>query len=171
VKVGLQREVRVIGSALLLPLLLAPTPKAKEVTAEEKAAFLQLLTTLESGGEFFTEEAVKKAAPHTRVLLSLTAKDIEKYDVYPFLALSRSLCELKEPREYAVKHFGKIAHPIMRVFWAIILFDAKAASPEIVKFLRAALANEKAAEFISGMVGPEFEDFKKRVKDYPLKEK
>jgi hypothetical protein len=52
----------------------------KAVTDEEKKEFLKLLATLPTRGEFFAKEAIPKAAPHTRVLLALTEKDLEKYD-------------------------------------------------------------------------------------------
>src|SRR5262249_25955990 len=105
-----QEEVMNVAM-LVLALAAAPSQAEKEVTAAEKKAFLELLAKLPTKGEFFTDEAVQKAAPHTRVLLALTEKDVGKNDIYPFLALSRGLLDRKEQREYGVKYFVKIAHP------------------------------------------------------------
>jgi hypothetical protein len=164
--------------ALLMLAAAAPAPAAKGVTCAErvftraeKETFFRLVRTLPTSGEFFTDEAVKKAAPHTGVLLALTEKDLEGYDMYTFLALSRGLCDLEGPRSYAVKHFGGIAHPEMKLSWAVMLFDEKAATPEVVRFLRAALKSKEQAEFLSQVCGPKFEAFKKQVQDYRRKEK
>ena len=56
----------------------------------EKKAFLDLLKTLPTRGEVFTDESVKTAAHQTHVLLALTEKDLveQGYDIYPFLVLS-----------------------------------------------------------------------------------
>jgi hypothetical protein len=70
------------------------------------------------------------------VLFALTEKDIAKYDIYPFAAISRGLCDQKKHRDYAVRHFAEIRHPDLKLFWGAILFDAGAASPETVHFLR-----------------------------------
>ena len=157
---------------LVLALALSPSQAEKKVTATEKKAFLELLAKLPTMGEFFTDEAVRKAFPHTRVLLALTPKDVEKYDnIYPFLALSRGLLGHKEQREFGVKHFSTIAHPEIKLFWGTVLFDEKAASPEIVTFLRAALESKEQSKLLSEMLGPSFEDFKKQVKEYKFKQK
>ncbi len=142
------------AAILLLVLAAAPSQAEKEVTATEKKAFLKLLAKLPTRGEFFTDEAVQKAVPHTRVLLALTQDDLAKYDIYPFLALSRGLLDRQEQREYGVKHFGKIAHPMIKLFWGSVLFDAKAASPEIDTFLRAALESKEQAQLLSEILGP-----------------
>jgi len=162
-----------LGVALTICLAILPTFQgAKAVTAAEKKAFLELINALPSKGEFFTDEAIDKAAPHTRVLLALTEKDIKGYDLYPFLALSRGLLDRKEYRTYGVKHFAEIAHPEIKLFWGVVLFDEKVASPEIVKHLKAALDSKEQSEVLSQLVGPGlFDDFKKRVREYPLKEK
>jgi hypothetical protein len=156
---------------LMMSLILAAPQEEKEVSAAEKQAFLELLPTLPRKGEFFAEEAIDKVAPHIRVLLALTPADIDKYDLYPFLALSRGLIDRKEQRAVGVKHFEKIAHPTMKLAWGAMLFNEKAVSAEIVTFLRAALTRKEDAAVLEMMVGPGFADFKKRVRDYPLKEK
>jgi hypothetical protein len=156
---------------LLLILAAAPLEAEKDVTAAEKKAFLELLAKLPARGEFFTEEAINKSVPYTRVLLAFTEKDIEKRDIYPFLALSRGLLDRKKQQEYGVKHFGKIAHPTIKLLWGSVLFDEKAASPEIVAFLRMALESKEQAKLLSQMLGPNFEDFKKRVTEYKVKMK
>jgi hypothetical protein len=159
------------ATTLVLALALAPSQAEKEVTGAEKKAFLELLAGLPTKGEFHTDEAVQKAAPYTRVLLALTPKDIEKHDIYPFLALSCGLLDLKGPREYAVKNFGKIAHPEIKLAWGVGLFHAKAASREVVAFLSSALESTEQAKLLAEMLGPDFEDFKKRLKESTIKEK
>jgi hypothetical protein len=149
---------------LLLALAVAPPPAEKEVTAAQKKTFLELLARLPTRGEFFAEEAVNRAAPHTRVLLALTREDVGKRDLYPFLALSRGLLDRKDQREYGSKHFATIAHPTLKLAWGMILFNEKAASPEIAQFLQMALESREQAGLLSQMLGPDFEDFQKRIK-------
>ena len=154
-----------IGLVLGVGLVVA-APQEEKVTAAEKKEFLKLLKSLPTKGEFFTDEAIDKAAPYIRVLLALDAKDLEGYDLYPFLALSGGLLERKKQRDYGVKHFATIAHSTLKPFWAVVLFDKKAASPEIVKYLQAALESEEQSRFLSEIVGPDFDKFKKRMKEY-----
>jgi len=49
-----------------------------------KKEFLKLLSKLPTKGEFFTDEAVKTAIPHTRALLALTEKDWRSTIFIPF---------------------------------------------------------------------------------------
>jgi hypothetical protein len=171
---------------LVVSLFITTGQEAISATADEKKRFLNLLAELPHAGEFYTDESVTKAAPYTRVLLSLTdedlrrfvaerekidAKDVKDPDLYPFLALSRGLLDREGPREYGVKHFGEIAHPVIRLAWAVMLFNEKAASPEIVKYLRSALESKERSKVLTQMLGPDFEDFKRRVKEHPLKKK
>jgi hypothetical protein len=136
-----------------------PQPE-KAVTAAEKKEFLKLLATLPTRGEFFAEEAITKAAPYTRVLLALTQKDLAKYDLYPFFALSAGLMGHKEARQYATANFGKIAHPRLKLGWAIMLFRHGKAPSEVVPYLRKALDSEPEGSF---GLGPGFQDFKDDV--------
>jgi hypothetical protein len=151
------------ASVLVVLLALGPAQTEKAVTDAEKEEFLQLLSKLPTKGEFFTKDAVTKAEPYTRVLLALTEKDLEKRDLYPFLALSSGLAGRKEPRQYATTNFDKIAHPTMKLAWAAMLVRESPPSPEIVTFLRKALDSKEDAKRLSEMLGPEFEDFKERV--------
>ena len=48
-----------------------------------------------------------------------------------------------------------------------MLFDAGAASPGVVRFLRDALESEAQAKVISEFTGPDFEGFRKRVLAHP----
>jgi hypothetical protein len=158
-------EEDLMSALLLLAILtLGQAQPEKPVTDADKKAFLELLAKLPTKGEFFTEEAVTKAAPYTRVLLALTEKDLEKRDLYPVLALSRGLIDRKEPRQYGITHFAKIAHPTIKLFWASLLFEDKPPSWEIIKFLRQALDAKEDARTLSAMAGPGFEDFKERVR-------
>lgn len=156
--------------SLVLPFpLVGQEPKQersiKDVTAAEKKAFINKVSALPTRGEFFTDKSVKKAAPDIRVLLALTPEDLGQRDIYPFRALRRGLCDLKESRRYALRHFGEIAHPDLRLSWAVMLFDGNAASPEIIAYLKAALRSDKQSKTLAELTGPDFTDFKKRVSE------
>ena len=155
--------------AILLTVFLAfgSGQAADQVSDAQKKEFINLLKKLPTDGEFYTEKAVKKAGPYLPVLFALTEKDIEKYDIYPFAAISRGFADQKEHREYAAHHFAEIRHPVLKLFWASLLFDEGPTSPEIVKFLRSALESNDQARLLSEMVGPQFEDFKRRVLAHP----
>lgn len=128
-----------------------------------KSRSSSICSTLPLKGEFYTDDAVKKAAPYLSVLLALTEKDIENYEIYPFLAISRGLCDHQEHRDYVVRNFAKIKHPKLKLFFTVILFDSHEASPEIHKFLRDALVSKEQAPLLAEILGPEFESFQKRV--------
>src|SRR5262245_48589405 len=123
-----------------------PQPE-KAVTAAEKKEFLKLLATLPTRGEFFAEEAIPKAAPYTRVLLALTEKDLAKYDLYAFMALSAGLVGHKDARQYATANFGKIAHPQLKLSWAIMLFRQGKPPSEVVPYLRKAFDTLPESKF------------------------
>jgi hypothetical protein len=150
----------------------------EETTAAEKKEFIELLRRLPAHGEFFTDDSVKQAAPKIRVLLALTPSDIGKDgEIYPYGAVSRGLCDVKEPHDYALRHFAKIAHPQMQLLWAVMLFDikapspAKTASPEIVAYLKAALKSKEQAKMLEEMTGPEVASFKKCVEEAKVEKK
>jgi len=144
-------------------LIFAPGQGSDQFSEVRKKEFIELLRVLPTKGEFYTEEAVVKAGPYLPVLLALTEKDIEKYDIYPFAAISRGLCDRREHRAYVVRSFAKIRHPKLKLFWGAMLFDSSAASPEIERFLRAALASQEEAKLLSEMLGPQFKSFQKRL--------
>ena len=178
----MQSAVWRLSTILGFVLVMNPVacPEGKPVSVEEKTAFLKLLETLPFKGEFPTDEAIDLVIPQTRVLLALTRKDIEqrakelggKHDdfMYRLLAVSYGLLDRKEPREHGVKHFAKIAHPEIKLAWAVGLFDRKAVSSEIVQFLRTALESKEQIKLLERLLGPDFDDFKKRVKEYPVKD-
>lgn len=153
-----------IAALLTTFLLFAPSQVTAQISDAQKNSFIELLKTLPQKGEFFTEEAVTKAEPYLPVLLALTEKDIEEYDVYPFLALSRGLCNQRKHRDYATHHFSEIRHPELKLFWGSILFDEGPSSPEIVRFLREALECEKQSRILAEMLGPNYRLFQRRVK-------
>jgi hypothetical protein len=157
-------------TAALLMLLLALTPyqTANRISDAKKKEFIKLLRTLPFEGEFYTEEAVEKAGPYLPVLFAITEKDIKTYDIYPFAAISRGLFDQKRHRDYAVRHFSGIRHPVLKLLWASMLFDeAGAASPEIVQFLKDALGSNDRTKVLSQIVGPNFENFRRRVMSHP----
>jgi hypothetical protein len=156
-----------IAAILTILLVLTPSQASSQISEAQKKEFIELLKTLPHKGEFFTDKAVEKAGPYLPVLFALTEKDIEKLDIYPFAAISRGLCNQKKHRDYAVHHFAEIRHPELKLFWGAMLFDAEAISPEIVRFLKDALESPEQAKLLSEIIGPEFEDFKSRVKAYP----
>jgi len=153
-----------IGSILSILLVLAPyQAPAQQISDAQKKVFLNLLKGLPQKGEFFTDDAIKTAGPYLPVLLALTNKDIEGYDIYPFAALSRGLCDIKEHRQYATAHFGEIRHSGLKLFWAAMLFNEGNPSTEIVHFLKDALKSEAQARLLDEVTGPNFADFKARV--------
>jgi hypothetical protein len=155
--------------ALLLTLFLAFTPARAGQGALDarKKEFIDLLKTLPTKGEFYTEEAVRRASPYLPSLFSLTEKDIEGYDFYPFIAISRGLGDHKEHRSYAVAHFAEIRHPGLKLFWAAMLFDSGDISPEIVRYLRDALDEPEQADLLAQLVGPGFKSFRRKVGAHP----
>jgi hypothetical protein len=153
-----------IAALLTTFLLFAPSQTTTQISDAQKKTFIELLKMLPHKGEFFTDEAVTKADPYLPVLFALTEKDIGEYDVYPFLALSRGLCNQRKHRDYATRRFAEIRHPDLKLFWGSMLFDEGASSPEIVRFLREALESEKQSQILAEMLGPNYQAFQRRVK-------
>ena len=148
----------------LAALLIFAGQGTDQVSEARKKEFIELLRALPTKGEFYTDEAVVTAGPYLPTLLALTKEDIEKYDIYPFAAISRGLCNHPEHRTYVVRNFAKIRHPELKLFWAAMLFDSGVATPEIKKFLRDALESKEDAKLLSEMLGPAFESFRKRIR-------
>jgi hypothetical protein len=153
---------------LFLALTIAVQGQATEitkVTPQQKKAFLELMTKLPSRGEFYTNEGVQKAAPFLHVLLSLDKKDITEDHYFAILALSRGLHDSrKEHREFAVKNFEKIPHPVIKISWAIMLFRfSREVTPEVTRYLRDSLDDNERMEFIRSMLGPEFAAVRKQI--------
>jgi hypothetical protein len=157
----------------MILLVLAPGLGSSQISDSQKQEFLNLLKVLPSKGEFYTDDAISKAGPYLPVLLALTEKDIEEYDLYPFLAVSRGLCDHQEHRDFAIRNFSTIKHPTLKLFWAVILFDSKEGSSadEIHQFLKDALASKEQSKMLSEMIGPEFESFRSRVLSPSIRKK
>lgn len=69
--------------SFILLTLLVITPQqapASQISEAQKKDFLNLLKTLPTKSEFFTDDAIKTAGPYLPVLFALTDKDIEGYD-------------------------------------------------------------------------------------------
>jgi len=156
-----------IASILAIVFALTSCQAVGRVSDAQKKTFIELLKTLPTKGEFYTEESVKKAAPYLPVLIALTEKDIEMYDIYPFLALTSDLFENKEHRKFAARYFSEIRHPMLKLSWGAMLFDRKSSSPQILRFLRDALESEEQTKLLSEIYGPEFEKFEVRLKAHP----
>jgi WD40 repeat protein len=150
---------------LITTVILAIQPAT--TAQDSKKEFIELLKTLPTKREFYTEEAIRKAGPHLPVVLSLTERDIEKHDFYAFAAISSGLGSHKEHRVYVLRHFADIRHPDLKLFWAAILFKANDVSSEVVHYLSDALNETKRAELLAGMVGPDFKFFKRKVRSHP----
>jgi hypothetical protein len=153
-----------LAALLTILLLFVPSQATDHISDAQKKSFIELLKTLPVKGEFFTDDAIEKAGPYLPVLFALTERDIEKYDIYPFGALSRGLCDQKKHRDYATRHFAEIRHSELKLLWGAMLFDAGSSSPEVVRFLRGALASEKQSQILAEMLGPDYQAFQKRVK-------
>lgn len=153
-------------AAILAIFLAVTTSQAlspSQVSSARKDEFIALLKKLPTEGEFYTKESVGKAAPYLPVLFALTEKDVAKLDLYPFLAISRGLCDREDSRAYAAHHFADIRHPKLKLFWGAMLFDERDSSPDIVEFLRRALGSKEQSRWLAEALGPEFENFKRRV--------
>ena len=144
-----------------------PQSPRNQVSEAQKKEFIELLETLPSNGEFFTDDAVKTAGPYLPTLLALTEQDIKEYNIYPFLALSRGFCDNKEYREYATAHFAEIRHPMLKLGWAVMLFDEEPPPPRIVKFLRDALKSTEQANTLGRIIGPGWFGFLRRLDAAP----
>lgn len=168
----IQRLVLILLALTLTPIHAGHSvvyPQGRqEVSDAQKTEFIELLKTLPSKGEFYTEEAARRAGPYLPVIFSLTEKDIEKYELYPFVAISVGISADKERRAYALSHFADIRHPQLKLFWAALLFDRKEVSPEIVHCLRDALDSDVQAGELKLMIGPEFKFFKRAVRQHPF---
>ena len=151
------------AAVLTILLLLAPIQASSKISASQKQEFLEILTTLPTRGEFYTDDAVQKAGPYLPVLLSLTEKDVEGHDIYRLAAISRGLCDVEDHREYASRHFSEIKHPQLKLLWAAMLFEAGVPSPETRNFLRIALASKNQSQLLSDTLGPSFDSFRDRV--------
>jgi len=150
-------------TANLLAVVLVFGQGLHQVSTSDKSEFIGLLRTLPTKGEFYSEEAVRKAGPYMPTLFSLTEADIRKYDFYQFGAISRGLCDQKDQRDYAVHHFEEIRHPKLKLLWAVMLFNSGVASPEINEFLKKAVSSKDQSKVLAKMIGPKFQSFKKRV--------
>lgn len=160
------KQIAYVTIFILLFFSSAESQTGNEISNVQKEDLIKLMKTLPVKGEFFTDEAIDKAQNSLPVLFAFTEKDLEQYDIYAFLALSRGLADRKNHRDYAVEHFLEIQHPILKLFWGAFLFDEEVASPAIVRFLQDALKAEKQAIILSEMLGPKYEDFNQRVNNY-----
>jgi hypothetical protein len=153
---------------LLVGLALGLGQASKDVTDADKQAFFKLLPNLPTqpaghGPPVFTKEALKKAAPLAPVLFALTQKDLQKDETLMVTILTWQLAGVEEARQYGIKNFASIAHPSIKLWWSVGLFEAKAAPPEVVIFLRKALEAGAADKEEWFGYGPHFQEFKERV--------
>jgi hypothetical protein len=144
-----------------------------KVTSREKQAFLKLLKTLPTRGEFFTEEGVARAAPFLHVILAMEKKDLPDGDYYALLALSRGLHDAKkEHREFAARNYAKIPDTTVKLCWGLVLFQySKEVTPEIVRDLRESLNDRARLAIVRSLTGPDFEAVRKQILAKPAKPK
>jgi hypothetical protein len=155
---------RALGRVTLIALLVAvPGFASAQVSDAQKAAFIALLKTLPTDGEFYADAAVTRAEPYLPVLFALTEANLQPFDSYPFVAISRGLSERAKPRAYAIRHFADIQHPLLKLGWAVLVFNERCASPEMVRFLRTVLDSPPQAALLAEMAGPDFERMKARI--------
>jgi len=105
----------------------------------------------------------RRPVPIYQSCLPFSEEEVKQYDIYPFAAISRGLCDREKDRKYAIAHFADIRHPELKLFWGAMPFDADSSSPDIVSFLKEALNREGDAKVLADIVGPKFKDFKARV--------
>lgn len=159
---------KILISIIIVALTLSPITAAQEISDAQKKEFFELLKTLPSKGEFYTEEAGRRAGPYLPVLFALTEKDVDRDALYAFVAISVGIATDKERRAYAVAHFAEIRYPDLKLFWAAMLFNLQEVSPAIVHYLRDALNSEAQDGVLRSMVGPEFKFFKRAVRKHPF---
>ncbi len=132
--------MKMASLSVTILLVFATALAGQNASDAQKKEFIELLKTLPTKGEFYTEDAIRKAGPYLPVLLSLTERDTEKFDLYPFAAISTGLASDKARRAYVLGHFADIRHPQLKLFWAALLFNADDVSPEVVRYLLDAYA-------------------------------
>src|SRR6266852_5179959 len=112
-----QSRSRLLLLFITILIVFAPALAVQDASDAQKKEFIELLKTLPTKGEFYTEDAIRKAGPYLPVLLSLTEKDTERLDLYPFAAISAGLANDKTHRAYVLAHFADIRHPQLKLFW------------------------------------------------------
>jgi hypothetical protein len=133
------------------------------VTGLQKKQFLEMLRELPRDREFYTAEAVKTTSRFTNVLFALDKTDVSDDHLYPLEAISQGLLENEDQRNYGRKNFDVIRHPAIKLFWGVVLFDKKAASPEIIDYLRESLSSKERSEILKDILGDKYETFRKRI--------
>lgn len=143
-----------------------------EIDAKERREFLEFVAQLPTQNEFFSDVGVNQAIPYARVLLAVTKEDEDRYasergikehDIYPLMALSAGMAERPEVRAFVNKNFSVIQHPRLKLMWGALLFDKSEYTRDIVVFLHSALDNKSEAQWLSGSMGPGYDNFKARV--------
>ena len=98
----MQRLVLTVVALTLIPIQaghsLFYAQGRQEVSDAQKTEFIELLKTLPSKGEFYTEEAARRAGPYLPVIFSFTEKDLEIRDLYAFVAISVGISADNERR-------------------------------------------------------------------------
>jgi len=155
----------IIWASLVIPFCLGACQMQGGISLKQKRNFIDLVKELPagSGGEIYTADAITQANPYLPVLLALDDVDVGMEDIYPFIALSRGLCDQAQNRDYVIRNFSEIRHPVLKLVWGVMLFDAGSASPGIVQFLKNSLKSKKQSQILSEALGDDFSDLQKRL--------
>jgi TonB family protein len=140
-----------------------PDQVTRNVSDVQKQDFIHLLKVFPKCDELYCKEAIDEAVFYLPILFALTEQDLERLDIHPFALLSRGLANHAELREYVLHHLSEVRHPVLRAVWAAKLFNAGAASPEVVQFLRENTEWTPVNRVLTDMMGSQFAAFKKRV--------
>ena len=71
--------MKVVSLIITILIAFAPALAGHNAADAQKKEFIDLLKTLPTKGEFYAEDAIRKAGPYLPVLLSLTERDTEKF--------------------------------------------------------------------------------------------
>jgi hypothetical protein len=149
-----------------------------------KVIFLLAIEILPFHREFPTDESARLVVRYLPAIFDLSEAELNfvakarlgerasarGYD-YHLGAYSRVMVDLRDlgpnVREYVAKNFARIRYPFLKVMCAVILFSEDVVTPEILQYLRQALASEEGTKELAGVIGPDFEEFRRKVLTYP----
>jgi hypothetical protein len=138
------------------------------VSDSAKGELRTLLSRAPHAGDFYAEKAVDQMAPYIAVLFALTPEDVSDEVFGAYAILSRSLCERKEYREYAVSHFSEIRHPLIKMFWGAVLFNMGTRPLEITAYFRSVLSSKEQSSRLADVLGQEYPAFRQKILAQPL---
>ncbi|MHC4221224.1 MAG: M56 family metallopeptidase, partial [Planctomycetota bacterium] len=137
----------------------------------KKETFFKKIDTLETKGEFFTEESIRIITEDLPLFITITESDCEEwaklnnreYDVYVYLALSTGLSENIKNRQYVGNHFSDIRHPMLKLAWAIQLYYKGPKTKEVSQYLYEMVTSEESSLILQEGLGHGWEEFKNEI--------